>query len=550
MRVPVLFATNDKYVPYCRVAIASMLEHAAPENEYIVYIFHKGLSQDSTEALTAFARENVRVELREVGNYLHSAMREVKWYTQETYYRLMAADILPEEDKLLYLDCDIVVLEDVARLYAVDMGDALLAAVLDAPESPRRMSAALGIPVAATFNAGVLLCNLAEWRKFDVYRRCMEALEHFQGRLRYQDQDALAIVCGARTMALDPVWNGMTCPPNRLGVLRRGIVHMFSVSKPWNASGDTNYALYYEAAARVGVLPPPTVPLPFRPGRLWARRHFASLRPAWLRALARRTGEVGYSLATAYVPRLRRYLRAVRVAVTARCPGGCAHCEQLCAQRAALPEPAAEQLLEDLKKLFAATRRIGQVRLTGGEPLARDDLEGIVRFILDSGHVDSVVIETPGLCAPSAALRALLDSGRVRLRVHGAPAPDVVPLDERERLEAWPWADFGPLERRDCTEAELYWQTRACGANDWYYLDGRLYPCARIACAVALGALRESDCAFAEVRRARGRRQVARDLERLTQPRPMEACRYCLRGTAAFTAVACEARTKLRQEGE
>ena len=107
-----------------------------------------------------------------------------------------------------------------------------------------------------------------------------------------------------------------------------------------------------------------------------------------------------------------------------------------------------------------------------------------------------------------------------------------------------------PLKRRDCTEAELYWQTRACGANDWYYLDGRLYPCARIACAVALGALREGDCAFAEVRRARGRRQVARDLERLTQPRPMEACRYCLRGTAAFTAVACEARTKLRQEGE
>ena len=126
----------------------------------------------------------------------------------------------------------------------------------------------------------------------------------------------------------------------------------------------------------------------------------------------------------------------------------------------------------------------------------------------------------------------------------------MVPLDERERLEAWPWADFGPLKRRNCTEAELYWQTRACGANDWYYLDGRLYPCARIACAVSLGALRESDCAFAEVRRARGRRQVARDLERLTQPRPMEACRYCLRGTAAFTAVACEARTKLRQEGE
>ena len=34
-----------------------MLEHASPENEYVIYIFHKGLSRDSMEALTAFARE-------------------------------------------------------------------------------------------------------------------------------------------------------------------------------------------------------------------------------------------------------------------------------------------------------------------------------------------------------------------------------------------------------------------------------------------------------------------------------------------------------------
>ena len=133
MRVPLLLATNDKYVPYCRVALASLLAFASPENEYVIYIFHNGLTQASMDALAAFARENARVEFRETSQYLHSAMREVKWYTQETYFRLMAADLLPEEDKIVYLDCDIVVLEDVAHLYAVDMGDALLAAVLDAP---------------------------------------------------------------------------------------------------------------------------------------------------------------------------------------------------------------------------------------------------------------------------------------------------------------------------------------------------------------------------------------------------------------------------------
>ena len=255
MRVPVLFATNDKYVPYCRVSIASMLEHASPENEYIIYIFHKGLSRDSMEALTAFARENVRVEPREVGKYLHSAMREVKWYTQETYYRLMAANVLPEEDKIVYLDCDIVVLEDVAHLFAVDMGAALLGAVPTDPPSAQRMGEILGVPIGMVFNAGVLLCNLAEWRKIDLYSRSMEALERFKDKLRYQDQDALSIVCGERIIAIDPRWNNTTCPPNRAGVMERGICHMFSSLKPWNAAGDSNYALYYAWARRVGVLP-------------------------------------------------------------------------------------------------------------------------------------------------------------------------------------------------------------------------------------------------------------------------------------------------------
>ena len=78
---------------------------------------------------------------------------------------------------------------------------------------------------------------------------------------------------------------------------------------------------------------------------------------------------------------------------------------------------------------------------------------------------------------------------------------------------------------------------RACGADDWYYLDGRLWPCARMACAVALGRVPESACVFADLRGEKSRLRTARALEKLTQPRPMEACRYCLRGTVDFRAV-------------
>ena len=185
-------------------------------------------------------------------------MREVKWYTQETYYRLMAADLLPGGGQDLYLDCDIVVLEDVAHLYAVDMGDALLGMVPDPPHCGPGMSSKLGVDVDLTFNAGVLLCNLAEWRKIGLYEKSMAALERFQGRLLYQDQDALAIVCSRRTMALDRRWNGMTCQPNRRGVLQGGIVHMFSVtSRGTLPATPTTPSIMTWPRAR-GVLPPPS----------------------------------------------------------------------------------------------------------------------------------------------------------------------------------------------------------------------------------------------------------------------------------------------------
>ena len=535
MRVPVLLATNDKYVPYCRVAIASMLEHASPENEYVVYIFHKGLSQPSVEALTAFTHENARVELRDISQYLHSAMREVKWYTQEIYYRLMAADVLPEEEKILYLDCDLIILEDVAALFAIDIGDALIAAVPDSEEVRRRTSEGIGVEVQMAFNSGVMLLNLTAWREIKLFERCIEALKAYPN-IRFPDQDALAIVCSGRVFALERRWNRKTYPLKFQGVAQYGIVHMADSQKAWNSAGNPQFALYYDVAKRLDQLPPPDAPVGDWPGVSWANRRFRRLRPAWLRQMVRRASGMAWLLASAYLPGRGRYLRRVRVAVTRRCPAACEHCETLCPQCAALPEIDADRLIADLDRLFAHTRTIRELALTGGEPLSHPGMVRVLRHVLDSGHASLVIVETPGLAEPAPELRHLLEAERVYVQSHGAqtgPAPKrPVKLDE-----TWVWADFGPFERRECSDESLYWQARACGANDWYYLEGRLYPCARMACGVALGRIPESACRFVDLRRKKSRWRIARALEKLTQPRPMEACRYCLRGTVDFLPV-------------
>ena len=236
MRVATLLATNERYLPHCRVAIASMLEHISAGNEYVVYVFHGGMPEKALALLRAMGREHVRVEPVCVRERLRDTMRELLWYTREIYFRLMAADVLPEEDKVLYMDCDVIVREDVARLYAEDIGDALLGAYVY-PGREADMNAALGTDVQAVFNSGVLLFNLRKWREIGLFERCMEVLERYP-TLPCPDQDALAIVCSGRVAPLDHRWNLVTMPPNRHGLYMNGIAHMAAAVKPWTRTSS------------------------------------------------------------------------------------------------------------------------------------------------------------------------------------------------------------------------------------------------------------------------------------------------------------------------
>ena len=543
MRVSTLLATNERYLPHCRVAIASMLEHISAGNEYVVYVFHGGMPEEAILLLRAFDRENVRVEPVCVRERLRPSMREMLWYTREIYFRLMAADVLPEEDKVLYMDCDVIVLEDVAALYAVDIGDALLGAYVY-PGKEAGMNAALGTQVTDVFNSGVLLFNLHEWRKAGLFERCMEVLERYP-TLPCPDQDALAIVCSGRVAPLDHRWNLVTMPPNRHGLYSDGIAHMADAVKPWTGSGDTNYALYYAVAKRLGVLPPREDPPGENawPGAAWVGKRFAGVRPAPLRTAVRHAAGLAYAVASAYVPRYHRYLRTLRMRVTRHCPGDCTHCEMLCPQSRPLAEPDVGQILRDLDALFAHFR-IGDLYLTGGEPFAREGLAPILQHILQKSRA-RIVVETAGLVAPAPDVLPLLCDKRVRVESHGRTAgwetqlPTGGPLRKPPKLR-WVWADFGPLSRRDCTEEELYWQTRACGVDDLFYADGRLFACPRMAAGLDVGAFPESACAFVEVRREKSTWRINRALEAMVRKRCLEACRYCLRGTTGFAAVGRE----------
>ena len=374
------------------------------------------------------------------------------------------------------------------------------------------MNAALGTDVQAVFNSGVLLSICASGARSACSSAGMEVLERYPS-LPCPDQDALAIVCSGRVAPLDPPLeprHHAAQPPRPLYERHRAHGRR---RQAVDRQRRHQLRLYYDVAKRLGVLPPRETPPQTWPGAWWAHRRFSGVRPAPLRAAARRAAGLACAMAAAYVPRCHRYLRHLRVRVTRRCPGDCAHCEMLCPRSRGLAEIDASQLMRDLDSLFARFRG-GELYLTGGEPFARPDFAAILRHVLK--HSQARVVVGNGGSRRARAGRIAAAARRARARGIAWPRGRLGNARGR-RLAQSAAAALGvgglrPLARRDCAEDELYWQTRACGANELFYADGRLFACPRMALGLESGAFPESACAFVEVRREKSAWRVERAL--------------------------------------
>ncbi|MFD9899492.1 glycosyltransferase family 8 protein [Mesorhizobium sp. UC22_110] len=152
-----------------------------------------------------------------------------------TYLRLFA-DVLPELqpfDRAIYLDCDVLVNQDLATLAKTEMIAPLVAAHDDQryfdDEFRKRLSMPAGAPY---FNAGVMLLDLDTIRRERLFEKTRSFAEEHRNICKQHDQDALNIVFMNRWQTLHPKWNAMTNFSGHIHYADAYIRH-FSWGKPW-----------------------------------------------------------------------------------------------------------------------------------------------------------------------------------------------------------------------------------------------------------------------------------------------------------------------------
>ena len=134
------------------------------------------------------------------------------------WFRTLLPDLLPDVDRVLYLDADTLVVDDLSELFAMPLGNAGLAAANNVLEpTHRHRVAALGLAGGhAYFNSGVLLLDLSQLRRDGRMRQVLEMARERADELVWPDQDALNLVFASAREPLHPRWNAQ----NSLSVWR------------------------------------------------------------------------------------------------------------------------------------------------------------------------------------------------------------------------------------------------------------------------------------------------------------------------------------------
>jgi lipopolysaccharide biosynthesis glycosyltransferase len=170
-----------------------------------------------------------------------------------TYARLLIPDLLPKRvSRILYLDADILVFDDLSALQDIDLNGFAIGAVLDRLDSLLKAGKTLWtkeLPrVRNYFNAGVILVDLERWRNERISEKAIDYLSRHP-RSPLSDQDALNVVCDDGWQQLEPRWNFLNdheTAISRIAARKRpGILHFAGRLKPWQIGIlDPNACLY------------------------------------------------------------------------------------------------------------------------------------------------------------------------------------------------------------------------------------------------------------------------------------------------------------------
>jgi lipopolysaccharide biosynthesis glycosyltransferase len=178
MSMPIAYAINDGYTKPLMAQLVALFEQAHPSTVYDIYILNYGLSEKNRSRLidlVATLKAEAKVIFLDIDDSYNEQIPLVGVWGRETNYRGLLAELLPNLERILYLDADTMVLGDLSHLMQINLEEAPFAAaadivwqhqnILKIASIDQNLVAEKQLFTFGYINAGIMLINLHYWRQ-------------------------------------------------------------------------------------------------------------------------------------------------------------------------------------------------------------------------------------------------------------------------------------------------------------------------------------------------------------------------------------------------
>lgn len=207
--VPIAFAfDNNLILPAC-VCLSSLMMNANDKTFYDIYILHPR-EFNGAEKLDTLMRKykNCSINYRMVDDTFASAF-EIRGITTPAYYRLLIPELIPEYDKVIYSDVDVIFKMDLSDVYNIELEDDYIAATRDLGLNLSRdgldyIDSMSELEAGHYLQSGFIVLNNRKIREDALVPQFKAQAKR---KLKFQDQDILNIVCKNRIKWLSLEYN-------------------------------------------------------------------------------------------------------------------------------------------------------------------------------------------------------------------------------------------------------------------------------------------------------------------------------------------------------
>lgn len=244
--INVCLACDNNYAKYAGVVVASVLANSKDDEDLRFYILDGGISESKkAEILSLKSIKDCKIEFVQIEESMFEDYKKVathKYISIATYYRLRLATLLPEVERIIYFDCDMVVNSSLNNLFNVELGENIIAGVRDINKRMLQQN-------PSYINAGMVLFDLNKIREENIEQKFYDYTNENFETIKMGDQTIINEVLKGRIKIVEDEWNVQSSNfTNRSSYTKHPyIIHYVAKRKPWHfGSFSVHRPLYFK----------------------------------------------------------------------------------------------------------------------------------------------------------------------------------------------------------------------------------------------------------------------------------------------------------------